>query len=245
MIMKNKKNILIIAHRGASSIAPENTLKAFQKAIDLNADFIEFDVYKSKDGELVIWHDAEISQKDGQMSFIKDLKLEKLKSIDVGEGEKITTLGEIIEIAKGRIGLQCEVKAQNFGKDLIGILKKEDLIETSIISSFIFSELLELQKLDSNLKLGLLLPKEILSSRMVIKFCKKAIDNNFFAIHPYWKAINKEIVDFAHSNNLLVNIWTHIYEPIEDSVLKEVVRMGIDGLIHDDIQQAKRVIREN
>ena len=85
----------------------------------------------------------------------------------------------------------------------------------------------------------------MLSSRMVIKSCKKAINNNFFAIHPYWKAVNKEIVEFAHSNNLSVNLWTHIYEPIKDSDLKEVVQMGIDGLIHDDIQQAKRIIRKN
>ncbi len=243
--MKNNNEVLIIAHRGASSIAPENTLKAFQKAVELNADYIEFDVHQTKDGELVIRHNANISQLDGKMSFIKDMTLKEIKAIDVGEGETIPTLKELIKIVKGSIGLVCEVKAQNFSKDLIELLKKENLTETSILSSFIFGELIELQKLQSSLKLGLLLSKELLSPRMVINFCKKAIDNNFFAIHPYWKAINNEIVEFAHSNNLLVNIWTQIYEPIKDSELKEVVRMGIDGLIHDDVQQAKRIIRNN
>jgi glycerophosphoryl diester phosphodiesterase len=242
--MKNDNTILIAAHRGASSIAPENTLKAFQKAIDLKADYIEFDVFPSKDGEYVIWHDAAFSQKDGKTSFIKDMALADLKKIDIGEGETFTTLLELIELTKGKIGLNCEIKALNIGKDIVRILKKENLDETTIISSFIFNELLTIKDLDSSLKLALILTKDMISPRWVIKFCKKAINNNFFAIHPYWKAINEDIVEFAHSNGLMVNIWTEIYEPIKDSDLREVVRMGIDGLIHDDIQQAKRVIRD-
>ena len=241
--MKNDNKVLIMAHRGASSIAPENTLKAFQKAIELNADYIEFDIYKSKDGEFVIWHDIAFSQKDGETSFIKDMILANLKKIDIGEGETFTTLQELIELTKGKIGLNCEIKAQNIGKDVVGILKKENLTETTILSSFIFNELVSIKKLDSTLKVGLILTKDMISPRWVTKFCKKAINNNFFAIHPYWRVINKDIVEFAHSNGLLVNIWTYIYEPIKDSDLREVVKMGIDGLIHDDIQQAKRVIR--
>ncbi|MFW9902516.1 MAG: glycerophosphodiester phosphodiesterase [Candidatus Thorarchaeota archaeon] len=243
--MKNDNKVLIMAHRGASSIAPENTLKAFQKAIELNADYIEFDVYKSKDGEFVIWHDNAFSQKDGETSFIKDMTLANLKKIDIGEGETFTTLQELIELTKGKIGLNCEIKAQNIGKDIVGILKKENLTETTILSSFIFNELVSIKKLDSTLKLGLILTKDMISPRWVTKFCKKAINNNFFAIHPFWRTINKDIVEFAHSNGLLVNIWTYIYEPIKDSDLREVVKMGIDGLIHDDIQQAKRVIGED
>lgn len=243
--MKNNDEVLIIAHRGASSVAPENTLKAFQKAVELKADYIEFDVHQTKDGELVIRHDANISQSDGQMSSIKDMTLKDLKTIDVGQGERIPTLKELIKISKDNIGLQCEIKAQKISKDLFELLKKEDLLESSIFSSFNFRELLELQKLYTSLKLGLMISREILSSRIVIKFCKKAINNHFFAIHPYYKAVNKEIVEFAHSNNLMVNTWTNIYESIKDSELKELVNLGIDGLIHDDVQQAKRVIREN
>ncbi|MFX1500815.1 MAG: glycerophosphodiester phosphodiesterase [Promethearchaeota archaeon] len=243
--MKYEDNILIIAHRGASNVSPENTLKAFQKAIELKADYIEFDVHQTRDGELVIRHDANISQSDGTISLIKDMTLKELKSIDVGQGERIPTLKELINLSKGRIGLQCEVKTQNLGKDLIEILKNEDLIETSIISSLIFRELQELQKMHSGLKLSLLLSEEMTSQRMMIKFCKIAIENEFFAIHPYWRSINKEIVEFSHSNNLMVNAWTHIYESIKDSDMKELVNLGIDGLIHDDIQQAKRVIRDS
>ena len=243
--MKNKNDVLIIAHRGASSIAPENSIKAFQKAIELNADYIEFDVYPSKDGEYIIWHDFAFSQKDGINHFIRDMTLAELKKIDIGDGESFATFQELIELTKGKIGLNCEIKAQDIGKDIVGILKKENLNEITILSSFIFNELLAIKNLDSSLKLALVLTRDLVSPRWVIKFCKKAINNNFYAIHPYWRAVNKDIVEFAHSNGLLVNTWTYIYEPIKDSELREVVKMGIDGLIHEDIQQARRVIGED
>ena len=95
-----KDEIIIIAHRGASNIAPENTLKAFKKAIELKADFIEFDVLETKDGKIVVCHDEEISRLTGRYGFVRDLSLEELKTFDFGEGEKIPTLQELIEITK-------------------------------------------------------------------------------------------------------------------------------------------------
>ena len=238
IIKNNEKEILIIAHRGASSIAPPNTLKAFRKAIELKADFIEFDVHQSNDGELVIIHDAYISHRDGQKRFIKNMVLKELKNIDIGEGEKIPTLKELIRIAKGNIGLQCEVKAPNFSKKLVSILKQEDLIETSIISSFMLNELIELQKLDSNLKLGLLIPPETKPIRILNKFTQKAIDNNFFAVHPYFKSINEDYVKSIHEHNMMVNVWT----VNEESDMKKLFKMGVDGIISDDIQLVKKVL---
>jgi glycerophosphoryl diester phosphodiesterase len=240
IIFEHKENrILIIAHRGASSIAPPNTLKSFRKAIELNADYIEFDVHKSLDGEIVIIHDAYISDLNGQRKFIKEMDLEDLQTIDIGEGENIPTLKELINIAKGNIGLQCEVKAPNFSKQLVELLNQENLIDSSIISSFIFSELLELQKLNSKLKLALLLPPES-SSRKLIKYCKKAIDNNFYAIHPYFKSINVEMVKLVHDNNMLVNVWTVNTE----SDIRKVIKMNVDGIISDDIKLVKGVLNE-
>ncbi|MFX0023521.1 MAG: glycerophosphodiester phosphodiesterase [Candidatus Hermodarchaeota archaeon] len=229
---------MIIAHRGASSIAPPNTLKSFQKAIDLKADYVEFDVHQSNDGEIVIIHDAFINDLNGQKRLIKDMELLDLKTIDVGEGEKIPTIRELINIAKGKIGLQCEVKAPGFSKELVELLNQENLIETSIISSFMFDELLELQKLNLKLKLALLIPPEIHSTRRLTKYCNKAIDNNFYAIHPYFKAINNEIIKVIHDNDILVNVWT----VNKESDMREVLKMGVDGIISDDIHLLKKVL---
>ena len=77
--MNHKEKVSIIAHRGASNIAPENTLKAFKKAIELKADYIEFDIHQSKDGEIIIIHDAYILHKNGQKKFIKDMVMKEIK----------------------------------------------------------------------------------------------------------------------------------------------------------------------
>ena len=71
IIIKLKTKPLIFAHRGASNIAPENTLKAFKKAIELNADYVEFDIHQSKDGKLVIMHDGNTFRTTGHFGFIK------------------------------------------------------------------------------------------------------------------------------------------------------------------------------
>jgi glycerophosphoryl diester phosphodiesterase len=241
MYKYNEKEILIIAHRGASNLAPPNTLKSFQKAIELRADFIEFDVHLSRDEEIVINHDAYISHKDGEKRFIKEMLLEEIKKEDVGEGERIPTLKELVRISKGNIGLQCEVKAPNLSKKLVSLLKQEDLIETSIISSFMLKELLEIQKLESNIKLGLLIPTGIQPSRRLNKYIQKAFDNNFFAIHPHFKSIDEEYVRFIHENELKVNVWT----VNEESDMNEVLKMGVDGIISDDVELVKKVLNEN
>ncbi|MFX0038501.1 MAG: glycerophosphodiester phosphodiesterase [Promethearchaeota archaeon] len=238
--VEKKEDVLIIAHRGDSISSPPNTLKAFQRAIELEADYLEFDVHLSMDGEIVIIHDAYIININGQEKFIKEMELKELKAIDIGEGEKIPTLKELIKIAKGKIGLQCEVKAPNFSKDLVKLLEQENLIETSIISSFIFKELLELQKINSKLKLALLIPPEFDSPLSVLKYCQKAIDSNFYAVHPYFESINKEFVKSIHEYDMLVNVWT----VNEESEIKKVLEMGIDGIISDDIQLVKKLLRE-
>ena len=144
-----REKILTIAHRGASSIAPENTLIAFKKAIELKADYIEFDLHQSKDGIIVIMHDGNTLRATGHFGIIKRMTLSDLKELDCGEGEKIPTLEEVIEVAKGKIGLNCEIKARGFAEKLIRTLRESDLVETTIVSSFNHDVLMKIQKLSS------------------------------------------------------------------------------------------------
>lgn len=169
------------------------------------------------------------------------MELKEIKAIDVGDGENIPTLQELIQIAKDRIGLQCEVKVQGLGKAFIDLLQRENLIENSIISSFMFKELLELQKLEPNLKLGLLSPSEIRSTKGLIKYSQKAIDNSFYAVHPYFKSINEEYVKFTHEHHILVNVWT----VNEISDMNKVLKMGVDGIITDDVELVKKLLNES
>ena len=108
---------LIIAHRGASGDAPENTLAAFRLAIEQGADLIELDIHQTLDGSLVVLHDESLERTGGDPRLVKDLTLAQIKKLDVGAwrgntfaNEAIPTLAEVLELAEGEISLQIEIK---------------------------------------------------------------------------------------------------------------------------------------
>jgi len=241
--MNNNEKILIFAHRGASNLAPENTLKAFKKAIELNADYIEFDVHQSKDGEIVIVHDGNTFRTTGHLGLIKNMTLEEIKKLDCGDGEKIPTLHELIKLAKGKIGLNCEIKAKGMAQKIIEILREADLFESTIISSFNHSELLKIKKLEPQLKIASLNPTRtgwILNWFSRKNLIKNAVKNQFYAINPLYLIVNKKFIDKAHEKNLAVFPWT------VDSftTIENLIKMEADGIITNNISRVKEVLNK-
>ncbi len=107
----------VIAHRGASAYAPENTLASFRKAIELQADWFELDVRLTKDKQLIVMHNADVDKTTNGHGNIADLTLVELKTLDAGSwfdpkfaGEPLATLGEALDLAKDRVGVYVEVK---------------------------------------------------------------------------------------------------------------------------------------
>ena len=237
----NNTNILIIGHAGANSIASENTLKAFRKAIDLKADLIEFDIQLSKDNEMVIHHDSNIFNTTGYNGLIKEMTLKDLKKLDFGEGEKIPTLIELIKITKDRIGLIFDVKASGLNENLVELLRSEKIIDQSIVSSFSFNQLIKIQGIDNSIKMGFLLPETMKSKQMILKRIRKAVKNKFYSIHPHFSLIDHQVIEFCHGSNLKVFGWT--VNDVKD--MRHLIQMGIDGIMTDDIQLLKEVLNRS
>ncbi|MFX0058839.1 MAG: glycerophosphodiester phosphodiesterase [Candidatus Heimdallarchaeota archaeon] len=235
------ESVLIIGHRGASSLAPENTLKAFRKSIELKADFIEFDVQITRDGELVITHDLDIERITGEKKNVKDMTLEELKIRDFGEGEKIPTLRELVKQTKGKICLNCEIIVEGIANEVIEILREYEVIKTTIVSSFKHNELLEFQKLEPKLKLASLEPTNYLAEyewkirKEMIEFC---ITHNLYAINPFYPIVDQQFVDFAHNNNVKVFPWTVDSKP----TIRKLIKYGVDGIITNDITKLKDIL---
>jgi len=236
-----KKDILIIGHAGASAIAPANTLKAFQKAIELKADYVEFDIHKTRDEEIVIIHDSDTMQTTGVSGLIKNMTLKEIQRLNAGEGENVPTLHQLINIAKNKIGLQIEIKATELLDKLIKILKENSLINTSIVSCFVFGELLKLKNLEPKIKLGFLLPAEMVRLSLIKRKILKVAKNKFYAIHPHYNIANRDVVDLAHENGLKVNVWT-----VNDrEIMERLIEIGVDGIITDDISLANELLGRN
>lgn len=235
--------MLIFAHRGASNIAPENTLKAFKKAIELQADFIEFDVHQTKDKKIVVIHDGNTFRTTGRLGIIKSMTLEEIKQLDCGDGETIPTLEEVIELAKGKISLNIEVKARGFTEELVRTINKSEIIEAVIISSFKHDILLKVQKLDSRIKLASLEPTRVGWVKSWIsrkKLLKNATENKFFAINPYHKLVNRKFINKTHNNNIKIYPWT----VNSDFAIRKLIEMGVDGIITNKIYRAKEILHQ-
>ena len=235
-----QKDFLIISHKGAGNYAPANTLKAIQKAIDLKADFVEFDIHKTKDDKIVLIHNANLINSSGNYGIVKEMTIDQIKMVKVGEGEKIPTLEEVISISKNKINLQIEIKAEGLIDDLVKLLNREDLINTSIISSFSLTELIKLKERAPKIKIGYLLPTEMKQVNLVKKNVKKAFNNHFYAIHPHFSIITKEIINYSKNNNLTVIAWT-----VNDAInMKNLIELGVDGIITDEVELLKKCLNE-
>ncbi|WP_192822929.1 glycerophosphodiester phosphodiesterase family protein [Rufibacter sp. LB8] len=122
LVLKNqKRKVAVVAHRGASGLAPENTLAAVRKALETSADFIEIDLHQTKDGEVVVIHDATVDRTTNGTGAIADLTLAEIKKLDAGisfdssfAGERIPTLAQVLNLVKGKKKLLIELKK---GKD--------------------------------------------------------------------------------------------------------------------------------
>ncbi len=236
--------IIIMGHRGASKIAPENTLKAFKEAIRLKADAVEFDVQETVDGEIVIIHDYDTLRTAGTEGTVEQMTLKKLKKLNFGNGEQIPTLLELIELAKDKISLNCEIKVEGIAKKIIHIFQDADILDSTIVSSFLHEELIKIQKIEPQLKLATLVPTEA-GKFSDWNYKKKLIDftseNNYYAINPLYKLADKQFIEYAHEKNIKVFPWT-----VDSGIaMKKLINMGTDGIITNDITRLKEVLNRN
>jgi len=144
-----KFSIMVIAHRGFSGAAPENTLAAFQKGIEIGSDMIELDVHLSRDGEIVVIHDETLERTTNGKGMVADQTLQELKRLVAGSsfgpafaGEKIPTLKEVLDLAKGRVLVNIEIKNPTHQRYSITELAEKTLREVEkagMIDKIIFS----------------------------------------------------------------------------------------------------------
>ena len=236
---------LVIAHRGASGYAPENTIAAINKALDMKADGIEIDVHLSKDGHLVVCHDEKLGRTSNGSGYVKDYTLEELKKLDFGSwyssdyaNERIPTLEEVLCLLRDKnVLLHIEVKNnviiyEEIEKALVNLVRKYEMVEKVIISSFNHYCVKEIKSLAPELKIGLLYSERLYKPGDYAKIVGAE------AIHPYYITINSDSINNCKKNSILINAWT-INNPEH---IKEAVALGIDGVITNYPDIAKDIV---
>lgn len=226
----SNKDILVVGHRGAMGHALENTIESVKKAIELNVDGIEIDVFKSKTGELVVYHDPFLSRLSNSNAFIEQISLDSIKKIKLLGGQSIPTLNEVIEIIPENIFLNIELKGENTAietnKVIIEYINRSNFTPSSfIVSSFRWDELVEFRNTNKDVPIAILVDS-LYKIDIAIKLAKEI---NAFAINPNNEFLTKEIVKKVQSFNIKVYPYT-----INDlSSIKRMKSMGVDAIITD------------
>jgi len=213
--------VLIIAHRGASAYEPENTLRSVKKALELGADMVEVDVRASRDGHVVVMHDAVVDRTTNGKGYVKGMTLEDLKKLNAGLGESIPTLREVAELIGRKAQLVVEIKVSEIEKRVLQIIKENELDRQTLITSFYHPILKRVKELNPNIRTG-----AIIASRP-IKAAQLAMDANSDALFPRHIYVDPQMVEEAHRQDLAVYPWT--VDTLNE--IDPLIKMGVNGIV--------------
>jgi len=217
--------MLIIGHRGAAELAPENTLKSVQVAIDSGIDMVEIDIALCRTGETVLMHDDKVDRCTNGKGYIADLSFDFLRKLNAGEGERIPTLQEVIDLIDGRRPLNIEIKGKGSSDKVAQIIHNEinnngRSSEDFLVSSFDHSELVCFKQLCPGIRIS-----PIISCHPVA-LAALAEDMGAWSLNMKREYVSREIVEDAHRRGIKVLIFT-VNHPEE---LSRMEKLKVDGV---------------
>jgi glycerophosphoryl diester phosphodiesterase len=219
-----------IAHRGASAYEPENTLRAFARAIEMGATMLELDVHLSRDGALVVIHDPELSRTTNGRGLVSDLPSAEIRRLEAGLGEHVPTLEEVIEQARGRVQLYIEMKGQQTPAAVVDCLRRTAFMDQAIAGSFFPWLPQKVKFLEPAIRTSVL----IAARDRQANFIDWALAVQADYVHPCWERaspaphqlLTPDLVSAIHGRGLGIVLW-HEERPEE---LRELVKLDVQGI---------------
>jgi glycerophosphoryl diester phosphodiesterase len=229
---------LVIAHRGASGDRPENTLSAFQLAVDQRADMIEIDLHLSRDDVIVVRHDEDLASL-GLKREIRAADLAQIRSLDAGDGERIPTLDEVLDRFGSEIAFNLEIKTGSDGAypDLeaaaLRAVEDRGLLASTLFSSFCDDVLGRLRGLSSRARLAVLV-----SARRPAGALERARAVGAEALNPWFGLADAPWIDVAHAEGFAVYPYTVDALP----KLRSCLEAGVDGLFTNFPDRLRKLV---
>jgi glycerophosphoryl diester phosphodiesterase len=236
-----KRDVAVTAHRGASVAAPENTMASFRRALEAGADFIELDVQRTRDGQVVVVHDGDLMRMAGDPRKIVALTVEDLASIDIGRtyapefaGEHVPTLAEVIGLTRGRAKINIELKYNvpdpALAPAVLEVLKRENFLDQVVITSLDQAALKQVEAGGPGPQTGLIVTAAMGN---VVQTAADFLSLNSAQATP-------SLLRRAHAAGKAVHVWT-VNKP---EVMLRMIERGVDNIITDDPGLLKKVMRE-
>ena len=234
----------VIAHRGASAYAPENTMPAFAQAIALGADMAELDVQCTADGVIVVFHDDTTARWDGRTRLVADCTLAEMQALDIG-GARVPTLAEVCVLAREHgLQLNIELKMAGIGTQVIEIVRQARANDLVLFSSFVPTALVEVAAVAPSLPRGYLM-----GTRTYRPDIRLRESWPFAALRAYdcaaWHPSHEipllaQVIPHVRRAGFQVNVWT-VNDPLR---MRALAALHVDGIITDAPDVLRDVLRE-
>jgi glycerophosphoryl diester phosphodiesterase len=226
-----------VAHRGASAERPENTLPAFRLAVEQGADVIEADVRQTADGKLLVLHDATVDRTTSGSGPLRELTAAKARRLDAGEGERIPTVAEVLDVARGNTRVNLDLKEIEVVEPAVALVREAGMLDSVTFISFLPEawDVLEeitpdspvVQLVDSASALaGLAMGDGMLSTAAGVGM-------------PY-ALVSEEIVERMHRHGFGVFAWT----VDDDAEMRRLVEVGVNGVVTNRPAALAEVLRQ-
>lgn len=223
---------LVIAHRGASAEAPENTAAAIRRAFAQRAQFVELDVQLTRDGRVVIFHDDRMERTSTGHGRLVQWRYRDLRRLDVGSWwaprfarERILLASEALTMCPPSCGVNLELKptsqAQALIRRVVRCLRDSGKQHRVLISSFDHALLAHLKTAAPGVA------RALLCARRPQHALRRAVDLECVALHPHHSITTSSLIRHAHRHGLRVHVWT--VDRLD--VARRLVRMGVDGIV--------------
>jgi glycerophosphoryl diester phosphodiesterase len=251
LFLQPRPQPLIIAHRGSSTHAPENTLAAFTLASDQGADAIELDVTLTRDGQVVVIHDDTLDRTTNGHGRVDQLPYAEVAQCDAGTkfaakfaGERVPLLSQVFEAMGQRVLINVEIKSttvRSTGLEacVVDLIRQCGLIERVIVSSFNPLAVITIKHIEPRLACGLLYsPAEpIYLSRAWLA----PLIPNLDARHPQASTVTPDVVKQVHARGQKINVWTILTA----AEVQSLTAAGVDGLIGNDPVMMREALKSD
>lgn len=235
------ETVEITAHRGSSAKAPENTLAAIRLAIEHGADYAEIDVQTCADGTVVVIHDRDLMRMGGNPGRVENLNLRELQEIDIGQrfaeeftGEHVPTLKEVIDVARGHIKLNVELKYNRPDPKLIPavlqLMKTEQFLDQCVITSLDAAAVIQFKEAEPRMQTGLIVTAAI--GRVT------QVQADFLSVAA--AQATPTYIRQSHRADKPVHVWT-VNDPM---AMLQMIEAGADNIITDKPDVLQTVLHE-
>jgi glycerophosphoryl diester phosphodiesterase len=234
---------VVVAHRGASGHAPENTMESFRKGVEMGADAIELDVHLTSDGQLAVIHDETLDRTTDRTGRVADMTMDEIREADAGGGQRVPTLAEVLEWLPDDIGIVIEIKARLAAEAVVAAVHDHPARTGGRLAVISFDEATidEVRQLDPVIKTGyLLVPTQPIHDAILW-----ATEHGHVGVHP-WEG---DLAVNAHSNladAMLYGREMGCYVVNDPDRMRQLSELGLWGFVTDvpDVARAALGPRE-